>query len=98
MTKPKALEWLDEQTGEDTEWPFPIRPADDGQYAILVPDDVAVKLMQVAAAREQTIAVTIRSLIEHAVPEPEPPATLDNDKLISQLSATVAEVKRRLAR
>lgn len=97
MTKPPMIEWLERGTGEEIEWPFPIRSAEDGQFAIVVPEDVAVGLMKVANDRGQTIAVTIRSLVESATPEPALPATLDNDKLIRQLSATVAEIKRRLA-
>jgi len=97
MNKPKAIQWLERETGEEIEYPINTGRGKSRHLSIRLEVDLLEKLNKVSRSRGETPSQTVRMLIEHAVREQESVAGLDDAALAVQLNLAVSEVTRRLA-
>lgn len=96
MPKPKAIAWLEEQTGQTIEYtPELERP--ERHLSVRLSGDLAAALDVMADERAMTVSQLVRELLTEAVSERHAVASLDAKALASRLAADVAEVRRRLA-
>jgi len=99
MAKPKAIQWLEEQTGQA----IPYDPPDQAgggrerHLSVRVDRATAAALDAIAADRGLTVSQVVRDLIAGAVAQRQGAADLDAQALVDRLAADVAEVRRRLA-
>ena len=99
MAKPKAIQWLETQTGQS----IPYAPEEqesesrERHLSVRVDRTMAVALDAMAAERGVTVSQLVRELLAHAVAERHGRADLDAQVLVDRLAADVAEVRRRLA-
>jgi plasmid stability protein len=96
MPKPKAIEWLEEQTGERIDVGSE-RVPQDRHLSVRLPDDLAAGLDEWAAAHGVSMSHLVRDLLAEAVRGRREVADLDARRLVDRLQADVAEVSRRLA-
>ena len=99
MAKPKAIQWLEKETGQSIPY-VPEEEAAEGRerhLSVRVDRTMAVALDAMAAERGVTVSRLVRELLAHAVTERESTAGLDAQALVDRLAADVAEVRRRLA-
>jgi predicted HicB family RNase H-like nuclease len=99
MAKPKAIQWLEKETGQSIPY-APDEQQSDGRerhLSVRVDRTMAVALDAMAAERGVTVSQLVRELLAQAVTERESTAGLDAQALIDRLAADVAEVRRRLA-
>lgn len=99
MAKPKAIQWLEEETGETIPY-VPEEPDPRGRerhLSVRVEPTLATALDGLAAERGVTISQVVRELLARAVAERQSTAGLDAEALVDRLAADVAEVRRRLA-
>jgi len=99
MAKPKAIQWLENQTGESIPY-YPEEPASEGRerhLSVRVDRTMATALDAMAAERGVTVSQLVRELITQAVVERQGTGGLDTQALVNRLAADVAEVRRRLA-
>ena len=98
MAKPKAIQWLEEQTGEDIDFtPEPNAAGRDRHLSVRVPSELAEGLDVLAAGRGLTVSQLVRALLAVAVEQRTAVTALDSRALADRLAADVAEVRRRLA-
>lgn len=96
MSKPKAITWLEEQTGQKIDYtPEPERP--ERHLSVRLTGDLASALDAIADERAMTVSQLVRELLTEAVSDRHAVASLDAKALASRLAADVAEVRRRLA-
>ena len=99
MAKPKAIQWLEKETGQS----IPDVPEDqvaagrERHLSVRVDRTMAVALDAMAAERGVTVSQLVRELLAQTVTERESTAGLDAQALVDRLAADVAEVRRRLA-
>lgn len=99
MAKPKAIQWLEKQTGESIPC-SPEEPASEGRerhLSVRVDRTMATALDAMAAERGVTVSQLVRELLTQAVVERQGTGGLDTQALVNRLAADVAEVRRRLA-
>ena len=95
--KPRALTWLEEQTGEEISYE-PSKPADTTRHlSVRLPVEDALRLEQIAVRRSITFSQTARTILASALDEHAELADLAGPDLAARLAADVAEVQRRLA-
>lgn len=98
MAKPKAIEWLENQTGETIPY-TPDEPPSEGRehhLSVRVDRTMALALDGMAAERGVTVSQLVRELLAQMVAERQSTAGLDAQALVDRLAADVAEVRRRL--
>jgi len=99
MAKPKAIQWLEKQTGESIPY-APEGPASEGRerhLSVRVDRTMAAALDAMAAERGVTVSQLVRELIAQSVVDRQGMGGLDTQALVNRLAADVAEVRRRLA-
>ena len=97
MAKPKAIQWLEEQTGETIDYVEQPEPARERHLSVRLTADLAAGLAELAAELNLSLSQLVRELLSDAVAQRERMATLDARALADRLAADVAEVRRRLA-
>jgi predicted transcriptional regulator len=100
MARPKAIEWLENQTGAS----IPYSQDSDSEperrerhLSVRVDQSLAHALEEMAVERHTTVSQVVRELIADAVAERRSTAAPDAQALVDRLAADVAEVRRRLA-
>lgn len=99
MAKPKAIQWLEDQTGE----PVPFTPETpelegrDRHLSVRIDRDLGGAVEAMAKERALTVSQLVRELLGEAVAQRRNSASLDARALVDRLAADVAEVRRRLA-
>jgi len=96
MPKPKAIQWLEDQTGESIDY-TPASPGQDRHLSVRLTSELAAGLDTLAAERGLTVSQVIRELLTDIVTQRTSVAALDGKALADRLAADVAEVRRRLA-
>ena len=99
MAKPKAIRWLEEQTGGSIPY-TPEEAASEGRerhLSVRVDRTMAAALDVMAAERGVTVSQLVRELLARVVAEHQSAEGLDAQALVDRLAADVAEVRRRLA-
>jgi hypothetical protein len=97
MAKPKAIQWLEEQTGRHIDYAPEERTSRERHLSVRVTTEMLAVLEQMAAERSITVSQVVRELVASAVADREAVSALDARKLVERLAADVAEVRRRLA-
>lgn len=97
MSKPKAIEWLEEQTGQPIEYVEEVEPYRERHLSVRLNDELAARLTDLAAERNMSLSQLVRDLLGDAVAQRQTVAALDARALADRLAADVAEVRRRLA-
>jgi hypothetical protein len=97
MTKPKAIQWLEDQTGETI--PYPSEPTESRERHLSVRVDLSMAdaLDEITADRGVTVSQLVRDLVAEAVEARRRTQAMDARELVDRLTADVAEVRRRLA-
>lgn len=95
-SKPAALRWLEEQTGQHIEY-SPSPTVRDRHLSVRLTADLSVALDAIAAERGVVISQLVRELLEEEVARSRALATLDQRALVVRLEQDVAELRRRLA-
>lgn len=100
MAKPKAIQWLEEKTGQSIPYSTEeqVSEARERHLSVRVDRAMAVALDAMAVERGMTVSQLVRELLAQAVAERQSTAGLDAQALVDRLAADVAEVRRRLAR
>ena len=97
MAKPKAIRWLEQQTGQSIDYPTESPPVQERHLSVRLSDELAAGLSTLAAERSLSMSQLVRELLSDAVAQRQTVASLDGRALADRLAADVAEVKRRLA-
>lgn len=97
MAKPKAIQWLEEQTGETIAYSPEVAAVHDRHLSVRLTGDLAANLDAMAVERGLTLSHLVRELLAEAVAQRTTVAKLDGQALADRLAADVAEVRRRLA-
>ena len=97
MAKAKAIQWLEEQTGQNIDFEPEVEPPRDRHLSVRMSAELAARSEAVAAARDLTLSQLVRQLLNDAVEQHAAVADLDGRALADRLAADVAEVRRRLA-
>jgi hypothetical protein len=97
MAKPKAIQWLEGQTGETIAYAPEVQVGQDRHLSVRVAGELASGLEAMAAERGLTLSHLVRALLAEAVTQRATVAKLDGLALADRLAADVAEVRRRLA-
>ena len=95
MTKPRAIQWLEEQTGQIIERPADLpEPVDDGMRHLTMRMPIAMyaRLGEVAAERNLTVSQRARQLLTDGLQPPRLPEREALDVAIAALD----EMRRRL--
>jgi predicted transcriptional regulator len=95
--KPRALTWLEEQTGQEIAYKPGNRIEHDRHLSVRLRGDLVERLQVIADARGVTLPQAVRDLLTEVVDGREQLAKLDGADLAARLSADVEEVRRRLA-
>jgi predicted DNA binding CopG/RHH family protein len=95
--KPKALQWLEEQTGQDIEYPTTPPATNDRHLSVRLSSDLAAGLERIASERGLQLSQFVRELLTIVVAERDSVGSLDDRALADRLASDVAEVRRRLA-
>jgi hypothetical protein len=88
MAKPTAIQWLEDQTGEEIDYVPESAPGQGRHLSVRLTAELAAGL---------TVSHLVRELLGEAVERREEVASLDANALAERLAADVAEVRRRLA-
>ncbi len=96
MAKPKGIQWLEDQTGEDLGYE---RDAvvQDRHLSVRLGDDLAKGLEAMAAERGVTVSHLVRELLTQIVTQRNEVASLDATALADRLVSDAAELRRRIA-
>src|SRR5262245_49179442 len=98
MTKPKAIEWLEDQTGETIPYEEQDLPSGrDRHLSVRLDRQTAGALDELAAGRGVTVSQLVRELLRDAVELRRNAASTESGALVDRLAADLAEVRRRLA-
>jgi hypothetical protein len=95
MTKPKAIQWLEEQTGQTID--YESDASQDRHLSVRLTRELAAGLDALAAERGVKLSHLVRELLAEAVAHRASVTQLDSRALADRLAADVAEVRRRLA-
>lgn len=98
MAKPRAIQWLEEQTGQTIDYlPEEASAGHDRHLSVRLTGELAAGLDAIASERGLTVSQLVRELLTDAVGQRVEVARLDSRELADRLAADVAEVRRRLA-
>lgn len=97
MAKPKAIAWLEEQTGQTIDYTAEAPGVGERHLSVRLSGDLAAGLGELAAERHLTVSQLVRQILADAVTQRQAVASLDAQALAERLEADVAEVRRRLA-
>lgn len=97
MPEPKAIQWLEDETGQTIDFVAEPTPAGERHLSVRLSDDLAAGLTELAAERGLSVSQLVRQLLGDAVTQRQAVASLDAAALAERLAADVAEVRRRLA-
>jgi predicted transcriptional regulator len=98
MKKPKAIEWLENETGETISYePEAVPTGRDRHLSVRLDSETVRALDALAAERGLTVSQLVRDLLHEAVEVRRSAATLESGALVDRLAADLAEVRRRLA-
>ena len=97
MAKPKAIQWLENETGQTIDFVAEPSPAGERHLSVRLPDDLAAGLTELAVERGLSVSQVVRQLLGEAVAQRQAVGSLDAHTLAERLAADVAEVRRRLA-
>lgn len=97
MAKPKAIEWLEQQTGQTIDYAPEPAPASERHLSVRLSDDLAEGLRVIADERNVSVSQLVRDLLGEAVVARRAVGSLDARALADRLATDVAEVRRRLA-
>lgn len=97
MSKPKAIQWLEAQTGSTI--PYTSEPIEtrERHLSVRVDRSMSEALDEMAADRGLTVSELVRALVAEAVESRRRTEAMDARALVDRLAADVAEVRRRLA-
>lgn len=95
MPKPKAIQWLEDQTGQRID--YAPEAGQSRHLSVRLDGELAAGLDAMAAERGLTVSHLVRELLADAVQLRMAVARLDGQALADRLAADVAEVRRRLA-
>lgn len=98
MPKPKAIQWLEDQTGQSIDYTPETTSSQDRHLSVRLAADLAAGLESIATERGLTVSQLVRELLADAVGQRASVAKLDSRALADRLAADVAEVRLRLAR
>ena len=96
MAKPRAIQWLESETGQEIEY-TPEEQTRDRHLSVRVTGELLVGLEALASERNQTVSQLVRDLVVDAVERRSSVADLEARALVDRLAADVEEVRRRLA-
>ena len=96
MAKPRAIEWLESETGQEIKY-TPEEQTRDRHLSVRVTGELFVGLETLASERGQTVSQLVRDLVVDAVERRSSVADLEARALVDRLAADVEEVRRRLA-
>lgn len=96
MAKPRAISWLEEQTGETIAYTPEAVVGRDRHLSVRLTGELAADLDALAAEHGLTLSHLVRQLLAEAVARRANVAALDERELADRLAADVAEVRRRL--
>jgi predicted transcriptional regulator len=96
MAKPKAIQWLEDETGQTLDY-APDTAAQERHLSVRLSADLATGLAELAAERNISMSQLVRELLGETVAMRRAMASLDARGLAERLAADVAEVRRRLA-
>jgi predicted DNA-binding ribbon-helix-helix protein len=97
MPKPKAIQWLEDQTGQNIEYTPEVTGARDHHLSVRLNRELVDALSAMADERALTLSQLVRELLTDVVNTRHQVAALDARALSDRLAADVAEVRRRLA-
>jgi hypothetical protein len=97
MPKPKAIQWLEEQTGQSIDYEPDASVAQERHLSVRLSAELSADLDAMARERRITVSHLVRELLADVVSERAAVSTLDGRELVNRLAADVAEVRRRLA-
>ena len=97
MPKPKAIQWLEEQTSQTIDYTPAAQAGQDRHLSVRLTGELAASLEAMATERGLTTSHLVRELLAAAVGQRAAVAKLDGRALAERLAADVAEVRRRLA-
>lgn len=97
MAKPKAIQWLEEQTGQTIDYTPEDIAGQERHLSVRLTGELAGGLDAMASERGLTVSHLVRELLAEAVSQRATVAKLDGRALAERLAADVAEVRRRLA-
>ena len=96
MSKPRAIEWLESETGEEIPYSPERAPARHRHLSVRVSEEVATELERMANDGDTSVSQLVRDLVTQAIERRRAEADLDTSALVDQLNAGVAELSRRL--
>ena len=99
MTKPKAIEWLENETGETIPYEpgHSVSSGRDRHLSVRLNRETARALDEMATQRGVSVSQLVRELVHDAVELRRDAAALESRALVDRLAADLAEVRRRLA-
>lgn len=97
MSKPKAIQWLESQTGQHIDYTPEAVSGHDRHLSVRLTNELSIGLKAIAAERGLTVSQLVRELLAEAVDQRASVVMLDGQALAARLAADVAEVQRRLA-
>jgi hypothetical protein len=97
MSKPRAVQWLEDQTGQSIDVTPEAVGAQERHLSVRLTSDLARGLDTLASERGLTVSQLVRELLNDAVRQRASVAAMDGRALSERLAADVAEVQRRLA-
>jgi predicted DNA-binding ribbon-helix-helix protein len=97
MSKPKAILWLEDQTGQNIDYTPEVSSGQDRHLSVRLTNELSSGLEMIAVERGVTVSMLVRELLTEAVDRRSSVGTLDGRALAERLAADVAEVRRRLA-
>ena len=97
MSKPRAIQWLESQTGEQIDYSPETASGRDRHLSVRLTRELSNGLDAIAAERGLTVSQLVRELLAEAVEQRVSVVMLDGHALAERLAADVAEVRRRLA-
>lgn len=97
MAKPKAIQWLEKQTGQTIDYTPEETAGQERHLSVRLTSELAAGLDAMASERGLTVSHLVRELLAESVSQRATVAKLDGRALAERLAADVAEVRRRLA-
>lgn len=95
--QPKAIRWLEEQTGQSIDDVSSSPEAGDRHLSVRLGVELAEGLDAMARERGCTVSQFVRELLTDVVSQRASAAAMDGRALADHLAADIAEVCRRLA-
>lgn len=100
MGKPRGLQWLEEQTGQQIPYDEAAQPAPFSRsrhLSVRVDEHLATALEDIAASRGVPVSDYVRRLLAAAVERDRSARAAAADALLERMEGDLAELRRRLA-